>query len=60
RAIRVRDLLGSKRSGSDEDDRALAAPSRDGQHGLLTVTVNDTLLRARLQAWMQRTRETWR
>jgi hypothetical protein len=35
----------------------------DGQpgppHGVLTVTVDDTLLRARLQGWIQRTRETW-
>ena len=29
------------------------------QHGVLTVRVNDTLLRARLQAWMDRTREGW-
>ncbi|HTZ88116.1 MAG TPA: hypothetical protein VMB05_15725 [Solirubrobacteraceae bacterium] len=29
-------------------------------HGLLTVTVEDSLLRARLQGWMQRTREGWR
>jgi hypothetical protein len=29
-------------------------------HGVLTVTVEDALLRARLQAWMRRTREGWR
>ncbi len=29
-------------------------------HGVLTVTVDDTLLRARLQAWMRRMREGWR
>jgi excisionase family DNA binding protein len=29
------------------------------RHGALTVTVEDTLLRARLQAWMHRTRESW-
>ncbi|HEX3909703.1 MAG TPA: hypothetical protein VHW67_03240 [Solirubrobacteraceae bacterium] len=34
------------------------APPRS-RHGALTVTVEDTLLRARLQAWMQRTRESW-
>jgi hypothetical protein len=28
-------------------------------HGVLTITVDDTLLRARLQGWTQRTRETW-
>jgi excisionase family DNA binding protein len=30
------------------------------RHGVLTVFVYDTLLRARLAAWMDRTRETWR
>jgi hypothetical protein len=60
RAIRVRDAMGSSRSGGAVDDRAPGDPVGDEQHGLLTVTVNDTLLRARLQAWMQRTRETWR
>ena len=29
------------------------------QHGVLAVRVNDTLLRARLQAWMDGTREGW-
>jgi hypothetical protein len=29
-------------------------------HGVLTITVDDTLLRARLQAWMRRMRESWR
>lgn len=29
-------------------------------HGVLTVTVDDRLLRARLQAWMRRMRESWR
>ncbi len=28
-------------------------------HGVLTVTVEDTLLRARLQGWIQRAREGW-
>ncbi len=28
-------------------------------HGVLTVTVNDTYLRARLQAWIDRIREGW-
>jgi transposase-like protein len=60
RTIRVRDAAGPKRSDADGDDRVPGAPPRDDRHGLLTVTVADTLLRARLQAWMQRTRETWR
>jgi len=30
------------------------------QHGLLTVRVSDTLLRAKLQAWMDCLREEWR
>jgi excisionase family DNA binding protein len=29
------------------------------KHGVVTVRVNDTLLRARLEAWMLRLRETW-
>jgi hypothetical protein len=29
-------------------------------HGVLTITVDDSQLRARLQAWMCRTRESWR
>ena len=29
------------------------------QYGVLTVTVSDTLLRARLQAWMDRVRASW-
>ena len=29
------------------------------KHGVLTVTVNDTALRARLQAWMDRTQDHW-
>jgi hypothetical protein len=28
-------------------------------HGVLTVHVGDTLLRARLQAWMDRLRDSW-
>jgi hypothetical protein len=46
--------------------RRSAAPEFDGRdvpdppHGLLTVGVEDTLLRARLQGWMYRARESWR
>jgi hypothetical protein len=29
------------------------------KHGVLTVTVNDTEFRARLQAWMDRTQDHW-
>jgi hypothetical protein len=29
------------------------------EHGVLTVTVDDTLLRARLQGWIDRVREAW-
>ena len=29
------------------------------KHGVLTVTAGDTLLRARLQAWMDRTKQDW-
>jgi hypothetical protein len=51
RAIRVR------RSAAREFGER-AAP--DPAHGLLTVGVEDTLLRARLQGWMCRARESWR
>lgn len=50
RAIRVR------RSAACESDEQ-AAP--DPPHGLLTVGVEDMLLRARLQGWMHRARESW-
>jgi len=29
------------------------------RYGVLTIRVNDTLLRARLQAWIDKTRESW-
>ena len=29
------------------------------EHGVLTVSVSDTLLRARLQAWIDRIKEEW-
>lgn len=50
RAIRVR------RSAAREFE-AQAVPYLP--HGLLTVGVDDTLLRARLKGWMHRARETW-
>jgi hypothetical protein len=35
-------------------------PVRRARHGVLTLTVDDTLLRARLQAWIGKTRVSWR
>jgi AcrR family transcriptional regulator len=37
----------------------LSGRSWRSAHGVLTVTVNDTLLRARLQAWMDCVQEQW-
>lgn len=37
----------------------LAGRKWRSQYGVLTVSVNDTLLRARLQAWIDRVREDW-
>jgi hypothetical protein len=37
----------------------LAGRSWRSQHGVLTVTLNDTLLRARLQAWIDRVMAGW-
>jgi hypothetical protein len=51
RAIRAR--------GSSVAASAAPPPARL-PHGLLTVTVDDALLRARLQGWMHRARESWR
>lgn len=50
RSIRVR---GSCAEGPGED------PAPGPPHGRLTVAVEDTLLRARLQGWMHRARESW-
>jgi excisionase family DNA binding protein len=38
---------------------SLRGRSWRSRHGVLTVRVNDTLLRARMQAWMDKTRESW-
>jgi hypothetical protein len=51
RAIRVRRFA----TGEPDGQVVQGAP-----HGLLTVGVEDTLLRARLQGWMDRARESWR
>jgi hypothetical protein len=37
----------------------LAGRNWRSAHGVIAVTVNDTLLRARLQAWIDLTRERW-
>ena len=37
----------------------LAGRNWRSAHGVITVTVNDTLLRARLQAWIDLMRESW-
>ena len=50
RAIRVRRFAAGE-SGEQ--------PAPDSAHGLLTVGVEDRLLRARLQGWMHRARESW-
>lgn len=41
-------------------DMTLGAQCATAVHGTLTVSVEDKLLRARLQAWMCRMREAWR
>lgn len=51
RAIRVRGFC-AEEAGED--------PAPGPPHGRLTVAVDDTLLRARLQGWMHRARESWR
>jgi transposase-like protein len=45
--------------GSSDAESGERPPARL-PHGLLTVTVDDALLRARLQGWMHRARESWR
>jgi hypothetical protein len=46
------------------DEEADLAGDRDvtrrARHGVLTVSVEDALLRARLQAWICKTRDSWR
>lgn len=62
RAIRTR-TSGSARSTRRSREEVECGPGAHGhfpRHGLLTVAVQDTLLRARLQGWMQRAREDWR
>lgn len=58
RAIRARTRDGG--SHSVEDERDVGFEGDGARHGVLTVAVEDVLLRARLQGWVQRTRESWR
>lgn len=45
----------------EEADRAGARVlGRPARHGVLTVAVEDAVLRARLQAWICKTRDSWR
>ena len=45
----------------EETDRGDArAAERRARHGVLTVSIEDALLRARLQAWICKTRDSWR
>jgi hypothetical protein len=45
----------------EETDRSGAREAaRRARHGVLTVSVEDALLRARLQAWICKTRDSWR
>ena len=50
----------ARRARDGNDELSLHQWSPLPVHGVLTVTVEDTLLRARLQAWMRRMREAWR
>jgi hypothetical protein len=56
RAIRLR--------GTEAEEPGAEGPGGDPVpeplHGRLTVAVHDALLRARLQGWMHRARESWR
>ncbi|MFZ0042546.1 MAG: hypothetical protein WAK93_14640, partial [Solirubrobacteraceae bacterium] len=42
------------------NSRQLTGRSWRSVHGVLSVSASDTLLRARLQAWIDLTRECWR
>ncbi|HWF33426.1 MAG TPA: hypothetical protein VG188_12820 [Solirubrobacteraceae bacterium] len=44
--------------GADRADAGHAP--RHARHGVLTLSVEDALLRARLQAWICKTRDSWR
>lgn len=43
----------------ESNSNQLAGRTWRSRHGVLTVSTNDTLLRARLQAWMDRVRKDW-
>lgn len=42
------------------NSKQLAGRSWRSRHGVLTMRIDDTLLRARMQAWMDRIHEDWR
>lgn len=54
-AIEPNQVLFQRKSNSGE----LKGRSWRSAHGVLTIRVNDTALRARLQAWIDKTRESW-
>jgi hypothetical protein len=54
------DAIRARRAAEDELSRRSHQWGPPPLHGVLTITVEDTLLRARLQAWMRRMRESWR
>jgi excisionase family DNA binding protein len=54
-AIDPEQVLFQRKSNSGN----LAGRSWRSRYGVLTVRVNDTLLHARMQAWMDKTRECW-
>ena len=53
--IRPEQVRMQRKSNSNQ----LAGRTWRSVHGVLTVGVNDTLLRARLEGWMDRLRESW-
>jgi hypothetical protein len=58
------DLLGvepsSIRLQRKSDSGQFAGRRRRSPHGVVALRVNDTLFRARMQAWMDRVRDDWR
>jgi len=54
------DAIRARRAAEGELSRRSHQWAPPPLHGVLTITVEDTLLRARLQAWMRRMRESWR
>jgi hypothetical protein len=50
---------GSIRACASREDLPGKQPAPGRAHGVLTIGVDDALLRARLQGWMRRARESW-